>query len=337
MTASECDVLVSAGWSPDRDAGYNALHAMLTAVSTVSPDGTESWEPFPAAESALRAFHGLVVPPAGPGTDVAATGCVVDPARARFTVRAAAAFGKETGSRLFPLGATDAEAPLFVDENGRLFVVDPGGWWILGESVEEGLIALAEGRAPRRVAPVAHHWQLGRLPDEDVVADLVKTGMVLVYVLHRHGLLATRAVRFRVVGLRGHGPVRLDEVFRLAPGSLDDSAEHLLRDVREAMGSIPLGAAEKSVELLPGTSAKRPSPGVTCTVSAGRQGTGAQGLTVRLEAGTRTVLEKDAGLAGARDELSGYAGQRLVTDDVPLRQEDPPEERAPAEAAARHE
>ncbi|MEU5129882.1 SUKH-3 domain-containing protein [Streptomyces mobaraensis] len=314
------EALIAAGWSPERDAGYNALHGMLTAVSTVSPDGTVSWEPFPAAENALRSFHGLTVRPAGPGVEVAARGCVVDPARARFTVRAAADFGREIGVRLFPLGVTDTETPLFVDEEGRLFVADTGGWWVLGDSVEEGLAALAEGRAPRRIAAVDQGWRLGRLPAEDVVADLVKTGMVLVYVLHRHGLLATRAVRFRVVGLRGHGPVRLDEVFRLAPGSLDDSAETLLGNVREAVGEVPLGAAEKSVELLPGTSGRRPHPGVTCTVSAGRQG--AEGIGVRLTAKARTALEKGDGLAGALDELSGYASQRVLapvgtTDTTP--------------------
>ncbi|MGK5639998.1 SUKH-3 domain-containing protein [Streptomyces sp. URMC 126] len=308
MSGRGREALIAAGWSPDRDAGYNALHGMLTAVGTVSPDGTASWEPFPAAESALRSFHGLTVRPAGPGAEVAARGCVVDPARARFTVRAAADFGREIGARLFPLGATDADTPLLVDERGRLFAADTGGWWVLGESVEEGLTALAEGRAPRRVTAAAHQWPLGRLPDEDVVADLVKTAMVLVYVLHRHGLLATRAVRFRVVGLRGHGPVRLEETFRLAAGSLDDIAERLLQDVREAIGSIPLGAAEKVVELLPGISGKRPHPGVTCAVSAGRQG--AEGIGVRLTAEARTVLEKGDGLAGALGELSGYAGQR---------------------------
>ncbi|MFI0741883.1 SUKH-3 domain-containing protein [Streptomyces sp. NPDC021100] len=311
MSGRGREALLAAGWAPGRDAGYNALHGMLTAVSTVSPDGQASWEPFPAAEDALRSFHGLTVPPAGPGTEVAARGCVVDPTRARYTVRAAADFGREIGARLFPLGVADGETPLLVDERGRLFAADTGGWWVLGESVEEGLAALAEGRAPRRIAAAAHEWRLGRLPDEDVVADLVKTAMVLVYVLHRHGLLATRATRFRVVGLRGHGPVRLDETFRLAAGSLDDIAERLLKDVREAVGAIPLGAAEKAVELLPGTSSKRPHPGVTCTVSAGRQG--AEGIGVRLAAETRTVLEKGDGLAGALGELSGYAGQRPLT------------------------
>lgn len=304
MNSAGHEALRSAGWAPHRDAGEDALRAMLVAASTVSPYGDAAWEPFPAAERALREFHGLTVPPAGGGTDVAATGCAVDPSPARFTLRAAAQFGRDIGVRLFPFGRTDADASVLIDEKGRLFAVDHGGWWLLGASAEGGLTALSEGRAPRRITPRSHHWQLARLPAEDVLTDLVRTAMVPVYILHRHGLLTARAVRFRVVGLRGHGSVRLDEEFPLAPGSLDASAASLLDDIRRALGPLSLASTEKSVDLLP------VAAGTACSLSTGRQGD--QGIGIRLRTATRTVLESAPALAEAVAELSAYESRRAA-------------------------
>ncbi|WP_053161253.1 SUKH-3 domain-containing protein [Streptomyces caatingaensis] len=296
--------LRAAGWRPGRDTGDDALRGMLVAVGTAAPNGDRPWEPFPAAERALREFHGLTVPPAAAGAEVAATGSTVNPAEARFAPRIATSFGKAIGQRLFPFGRTDADALLFIDEKGRLFAVDHGGWWLLGASAEEGLTALAEGRAPRRIAPRTQHWQLPRHPDEDAVTDLVKTAMVPVYVLHHHGLLTARSVRFRVVGLRGHGSVRLDDEFPLAPGSLDAGAARLIDDIRRALGPTPLVSAEASVELCP------VATGVTCSISSGRQGD--QGIGIRLTADTRIVLESEDKLAAAAAEFSSYESRRAA-------------------------
>ncbi|MFJ6102521.1 hypothetical protein ACIQHY_16145 [Streptomyces sp. NPDC092359] len=52
--------------------------------------------------------------------EVAAVGGAVDPRQARFDVPAPNRPGRSLGVRLFPLGRTDTDAPLAVDEEGRL-------------------------------------------------------------------------------------------------------------------------------------------------------------------------------------------------------------------------
>ncbi|MCZ0981692.1 SUKH-3 domain-containing protein [Streptomyces diastatochromogenes] len=70
------DPLAAAGWRAGRDAGDAAMLAVLTTVAV------GQGRVFPAAERALREFHGLRIAPAPDGgREVAATGCVVDPAR----------------------------------------------------------------------------------------------------------------------------------------------------------------------------------------------------------------------------------------------------------------
>ncbi|WP_426405338.1 SUKH-3 domain-containing protein [Streptomyces sp. R-07] len=55
------------------------------------------------------------------------------------------------GTRLFPLGRTGAEAPMAVDEEGRLLSLGAGGAWFHGETVRDGLLAMTEGLRPVRL------------------------------------------------------------------------------------------------------------------------------------------------------------------------------------------
>lgn len=57
------DALTTAGWYEGRDVRDNALSAVLRTVALVEPvaDGA-AWVLFPAAERALREFHGLRLP-----------------------------------------------------------------------------------------------------------------------------------------------------------------------------------------------------------------------------------------------------------------------------------
>ncbi|MEU7295908.1 SUKH-3 domain-containing protein [Streptomyces exfoliatus] len=100
-------------------------------------------------------------PPHG-GREVAATGCVLDLQEARYAGPPLRGLADLLGTRLFPVGRTEADAPMAVDEEGRLFSLGPGGAWLLGETVRDGLLALTEGLRPVRLR--GREWQWPRTP-----------------------------------------------------------------------------------------------------------------------------------------------------------------------------
>jgi hypothetical protein len=60
--------------------------------------------------------------------------------------------GTIVGARMFPLGVEGFdEAVLAIDERGRVFSLDQGGEWFIGESLDEALTALVTGAAAARI------------------------------------------------------------------------------------------------------------------------------------------------------------------------------------------
>lgn len=267
----EYPALRSGGWSPGRDVRGQAMTALLEVLSVVplrSGRNSSGWELFGAAERALCEFHGLRVAPAGPGRDCAATGAVVDPALAQHAHRAFGELSEALGARLFPFGRTDGDSLLAVDESGRLFAVDHGGWWLLGDSPAAGLEALAWGHAPIRLESRRWQWRLPRDGDAPV-GDALRAAMVAVYVLHHHGVRSARALRVTVTTLRGFGAVAFDARFDLHPSSLEENTDLLAREVSEALekAGVASHGAELAVSVLPPSRTAMPLASVDCRVS----------------------------------------------------------------------
>lgn len=302
-----------AGRPPGGDAEDAALLAIL--VATTHGAG----EVFPAAERAVREFHGVTVrpDPAG-GREVAALGAVVDPREARFDVPSLLRLADSLGVRLFPLGRTDTDAPLAVDEHGRLLMLGPGGPWLLGETVRDGLAALTEGRAPVRLRPPRWSVPLPGLPAD--LGAAVRAALVAVYVLHSTGVFSARALRLRATTLRGIGVVAVDEEFPLRRGALEDNAEPLAEAMTravEAAGARP-GACELTltVPVPPGT--EGPAATVTCALTTGAEPDApALTLTAALSAASGPTA---AALAACARDLAAWAAAgegspRAVSDE----------------------
>ncbi|MFE3680098.1 SUKH-3 domain-containing protein [Streptomyces griseus] len=315
MTSNH-DALTAAGWHDGRDVRDDAMSAVLKTIAFVEPvAGGATWVLFPAAEQALRAFHGLRVSPVGPGRSVAATGCVVDPTEARSALRPFMLLGESLGSRMFPFGRTDADALLAVDEQGRLFSIDHGGRWLLGRTVREGLTALSEGDAPHRIAARRWVWTAPSTPGETPLLNAVRTALVAVYVLHHRRVYSARELRLTVTALRGIGVETLDRVIPLPGGLLEDAAAPLVATAMaliESEGTTELGSELKvSVGRPPHTAG--PLSSVACSVRTGHYAATPTVMELSLSAG----MGASVGRAGAAvrlcaEDLERYSRQAEI-------------------------
>ncbi|MFF8381403.1 SUKH-3 domain-containing protein [Streptomyces sp. NPDC015661] len=258
--------LTRAGWRPGRDAGDAAMIAILKTA------GLGPWPLFPAAERAVREFYGLRPEAATRGgREVAATGCVVDPQEARYSGPPLHRLAELLGTRLFPLGRTDADAPMAVDEEGRLFSLGTGGAWLHGETVRDGLLALTEGLRPVRLRGREWQWPLRAAPAD--LAAGVRAALVAVYVLHTHGVFDARTIRLRATTLRGIGVTVLDQGFPLRTGSLEDNAPALVEVMDAALSALTRTAASCELSLSVPAPSRTPAPlaGLDCSVTIGGQ------------------------------------------------------------------
>ncbi|MFI8182967.1 SUKH-3 domain-containing protein [Actinacidiphila glaucinigra] len=279
------------------DPARLAQQWVLETVTTVSPAGGLRWEFFPVADEALRRYCGMSAAPpavASPGAEVAPRGFTIDPRAGRFAIHTFRAQGERIGARLFPFGQVDGDGLLAVDEAGRLFCVDHGGWWHLGDTATAGLTTLIEGRAPLRVGDdgiwatrETEVWSCSGpgLRTADATTDVVRGAMTMAWILHTHGVLSTASV---------HIPA-LRRDFDLRAGSLEDNAMLLTEQVPPGLE----GVGDLSLVLT------APSSPFTCRVA--RETTGA--LDVRLcRRGSEVAVP---GLQAAVSEAEGFLGRRF--------------------------
>ncbi|SHN75477.1 SUKH-3 domain-containing protein [Cryptosporangium aurantiacum] len=144
-------VLERAGWTEGRSVADAAAEAIRTVCAQTAADGSR-YVPFPAAEQALTEFAGLYVDQDGPGVALRRRPFAVDPTMVPPSAATLAAFGRALGVAVFPLGIEGVDdAVLAIDEHGRVFALDAGGEWFLGDDVDRALTTLVTGAAPPRV------------------------------------------------------------------------------------------------------------------------------------------------------------------------------------------
>jgi hypothetical protein len=138
-------------WTDGRHVPELAAEMIRAACGHTSAGGARH-TPFPAAERALTEFAGLYVDQGGPGVALRRPPFALDPAMAAPTATTLADFGQALGVRLFPLGVEGkGDALLAIDERGRVFALDPGGEWHLGDDLDAALTTLVTGTVPPRV------------------------------------------------------------------------------------------------------------------------------------------------------------------------------------------
>ena len=106
--------------------------------------------PFPAAERAVADFPGVRCGRRGPGTRRAVRLLTLDPEPGAYAATTLAEVGETIGAPLFPIGIEGGDAVVAIDEPGRVWVLDQGGEWFVGSSLDEGVVGLLTGDGPAR-------------------------------------------------------------------------------------------------------------------------------------------------------------------------------------------
>ncbi|MFB6435696.1 SUKH-3 domain-containing protein [Streptomyces sp. NPDC056411] len=308
--------LHSAGWHPGRDAGNDAMLAILETVSTVAQSGPGRWAVFPAAEQSIREFYGLTFRPTFPGLQVAATGCTVDPRLGRYTHNSLAALSECLGVKLFPFGRTDSAALLAIDERARLFSIDHSGSWLLGASPKEGVTVLLQGKRPERVAGEKREWHLQNMAGESVLTDAVKTATALAFILDRHSVLKTDTLRLHARRESRFTSEPIDVELSLRDASLEEATLRAVEEMRSRLQAAGFGAIDLDLTLVAAqgrtdgshASAQSAAPRIDCALAAADDDP--RLLRVELAAPAGRLAFEQENVAAAQAEIDKYVESR---------------------------
>ena len=73
----------------------------------------------------------------------------LEPVAAAHTADVLAELAEVVGAALFPIGVeAKGDAIVAIDERGRMFALDQGGEWFLGDTLDEALLSLLTGDGP---------------------------------------------------------------------------------------------------------------------------------------------------------------------------------------------
>jgi hypothetical protein len=137
-------ILAGGGWT-----NHDSREALGDAAITRTVDASGGrLRPFPAARRVVAEFPGVRCGRRGPGLRRAVRLLTLDPTLGAYAAAALDEFGQVLGVALFPIGLEGGDAIVAVDEVGRIFVLDQGGEWFVGESIDEALVSLLAGDGP---------------------------------------------------------------------------------------------------------------------------------------------------------------------------------------------
>jgi hypothetical protein len=142
--------VVEAGWTR---AGLNppGLAAAMMSFVLDYPGLEAAHHPLTSAFEALTRYRRLLFRTHRPGVDHRVVPFDIDPTYEAASAKALADFGGLIGMPLFPIGRDTDQAILAIDESGRVFALDQGGEWYLGDTIEAALVNLIRGTGQHRV------------------------------------------------------------------------------------------------------------------------------------------------------------------------------------------
>jgi hypothetical protein len=141
--------LADAGWTPMHRESAEVL-ADLAINDVVQVSGRRHRHlPFPAVRDVLADFPTVNSGRRGPGARRAIRQFTIAPREAAHTADVLAELAAVVGAPLFPLGVeARGDAILAIDDRARVFALDQGGEWFLGEGIDAVLTGLLTGDGP---------------------------------------------------------------------------------------------------------------------------------------------------------------------------------------------
>ncbi|GAA2640671.1 SUKH-3 domain-containing protein [Paractinoplanes durhamensis] len=144
--------LADRGWEPESREHRAKIGALAMAWVLAMPGAEFELELFPAAEAAITEFYGVIPNRSCPGVATRVRTFDIGLGGFRHLADALYELGILVGARLFPFGIEGHdEAVLAIDERGRVFALDQGGEWFIGETVEQAFTALLMGHPAARL------------------------------------------------------------------------------------------------------------------------------------------------------------------------------------------
>jgi hypothetical protein len=142
-------MMADGGWRPiDRVTAGTLADIAINRVVRVA-GRRHRHLPFGAVRAALTDFPLLSVRRRGPGVRRQIRLLTIDPAEGAHLADVLGEMSEVVGARLFPIGREGwGDAVLAMDEHGRVFGLDQGGEWFLGETIDAALVGLLTGDGP---------------------------------------------------------------------------------------------------------------------------------------------------------------------------------------------